>query len=777
MKSFKIALKDINELFSSRFKRIAVIVITLMPLLYSFLYLYAFWDPYSKLDKMPVAIVQMDKGSIKDGQNVNYGRDVIERLKDNHKVKWEFVDYNGAKKGLEEKEYYSMIIIPEDFSRKITDSSEGKIDKASIEYIPNEKKNFLAAQVSSRIVLELKDEIAKSIGEESSRVVIDNLYEVRDGLKEAFDGSRKLNNGSLELRDGSKELMDNMKIASDGSRLLNGGLINAANGQQQLVSGIDKLIGGIKKFGMALSGTDERIPQLVKGSGDLAAGTHRLEDGLKEFHAQLTNTDTKGLNDLVSGSDQLSKEINNARLGAEALDYNLSVKLNAASSGISQAADGVSLANKNLSEFINSDGFKALSDGDKAKILEAAGAVKMVSDKDIKSNIAEPLKNSANAARPLAEGLGRLSAGGARVAGGMETLAVELADKQIKAEAGMNQLIMGAEKAREGAVLVAGGTEALANGIADKQLQAGSGISQLLTGAQTARDGANTIALGLGTAADKSGELSVGLGKLHEGSGRLNDGLNRLTEGTLELSNGLSDGYNKITDKLRFKSEDMSKFMSEPVKLQEQPINHVPDYGTGFAPYFIPLSLWVGALIMFFIISSEVDERYRGSAISAIMGKFMVYAFVGALQAAASSFILLNILHLGVKNTALFYGFNILMSWVFIAIIQCMISLFGDAGRFLSLALLMLQLTSCGGTFPMELVPNFFNYINPYLPMTYTVSALREIISGIDYGVLGRDIVVLTGFMMAFMLISIILKSRMEKITGKINKEKELKVA
>lgn len=777
MKSLKIAGNDLKNLFSNRFKRVAVVVITLMPLLYSFLYLYAFWDPYSKLEKMPVAIVQMDKGSTKDGENVNYGNDVVDNLKENKKVKWEFIGFEEANKGLNEKRYYSMIIIPEDFSKKITDSSEGKVGKASIKYIPNEKKNFLAAQVSSRIVLELKDEIAKSIGEEGSKVVIDSLYEVKDGIKEAYDGSEKLYDGSQKLRDGSKELSDNMKIASDGSDLLANGLTTAAEGQGQLVNGIDRIIGGLKEFGGQLSKGDERIPQLVKGAKDLSFGLDRLVLGLKEFNSQLTNSDTSQINRLIQGAGDLAVKTKEAEEGANLLNSELSKNLTAASEGIKKASQGVDVANQSLSEFVKSPAFSSLPEEDKAKIRMAAGAVKQVADSNMEANIAEPLGKSAYAAKPLAEGLGQLSAGAKLVSDGTQTAAKTIADKQTQAAAGMQQIIVGAEGAQDGARLVAGGTEALASGLSDTQKRAGEGVGELMAGASAARDGASAISSGLNTAAVKSGELSNGLGKLYDGSNMLNSGLNELTDGTKELSSGLQDGYNEINDKLKFSSEDMSKFISEPVKLEETPVNHVPDYGTGFAPYFLPLSLWVGALIMFFIVSSEVEDRFKGRASSIVIGKFITFASIGALQAVASSFILRTALHLDVKNVIAFYLFNILMSWVFIAIIQSMIMLFGDAGRFLSLALLMLQLTSCGGTFPMELVPNFFKVINPYLPMTYTVSALREIISGVDYTVLNRDITVLVLFMIVFLLGSILLKGVFDKASNKFEGKNELKAA
>lgn len=819
MRALKIAIKDIKELFTNRFNRVAVIVVALMPLLYSYLYLYAFWDPYSKLDKMPVAVVNLDKGSIKDGENVNYGNDLVDELKDNTKIKWEFVDYNKAIDGLNNEGYYSVVVVPEDFSKKITDTSDGKIDKAHLVYIPNEKKNFLAAQVSSRVMLELKDEVAKSITEEASKVVIDSLYDVKDGLKEAKDGTIELNDGAIKLRDGSSDLKNGLKTAnegavklkdgsnqlkdglnsldegalklnngaevlnqglktaSDGSKQLADGLFALRDGQNSFIAGFDKLIDGIKQLG-----PNAGLQKLYDGAIKLEGGLGEIYNKVSQFKSSL-ESGQEGITQLVNGSKQVADGLE--QLNTNVVNMDMSNKLNSAATGIENVSDAIDTA-------------KSLMDAgeyDKAKLILAG-----LQAQNLKSSVAQPLKEAAVGATNLTQATSQLVAGAKQVAAGTK----QVADTSKSSVEGLSTLLVGLNDAKNGAT-------ALKDGLG----QANTGISQIASGADELKSGADKISGGLNTASIKTGELSDGLNKLYDGSSQLkdgtsglkdgttklkdgsfklndglislvegtsklyngsiqlNDGLVKLADGTEELKNGLNDGYDEINNKLKFTSEDMSKFMSEPVKLDEQPINHVPDYGTGFAPYFIPLSLWVGALIMFFIVSSEVEDKYKGHSASIVFGKFITFAFLGTLQAIASSFVLRNVLHLTVKNVALFYGFNILLSFVFIAVIQSLIFIFGDAGRFLSLVLLMLQLTSCGGTFPLELVPKFFVNINPYLPMTYATSALREIISGIDYAVLRKDILVLLAFMATFMIVSIILKNRMDRITDRIEKIKE----
>ncbi|GFR36466.1 YhgE/Pip domain-containing protein [Thermobrachium celere] len=820
MRALKIAKNDLKRLFTSRFNRVALLVVSLMPLLYSFLYLYAFWDPYSKLDRMPVAVVNLDKGSIKDGDKVNYGNEIVEELKDNKKIKWEFVDYNKAMEGLNKKGYYSAVIIPEDFSTKITDAAEGKIDKAELIYIPNEKKNFLAAQVSSRIMLELKDEIVKSITEEASKVVIDSLYDVKDGLLEAKDGSVKLNDGAVKLRDGSEELSNGLKTAkdgvtklNDGSKQLKDGLGALNSGVQKLDNGAEKLSSGLKTASDGSKNLKEGLNRLKNGQVSLVEGLEKVAQGMSVFAPNILNAKS-GLQLLYEGSikleEGLSQIVNKVSLfksqieasqgdveklinganqvadGAKKLDdevrsLDMAAKLNSAAQGIDDVSNAI-------------DSAKTLLDS--GKVEEAKMVLTKIQQMNLKDNLSKPLRESATKVDGLIQATSSLSQGTKQVAEGTQKFAASTKGSID----GLTALLGGLNEAKTGATSLKDGLGQVV------QISSNEGVTKLSNGVAELKIGAEKIRDGLDLAESKTGELSIGLDKLYlgscelkngtaslkdgaeklydgstklndglttlkngaeklyDGSVRLNDGLIRLADGTAELKDGLTEGYKEINDKLKFSSEDMSKFMSEPVRLNEQPINHVPDYGTGFAPYFIPLSLWVGALIMFFIVSNEVEDEFKGHPASIVLGKFITFAFLGTLQALASSFILIHVLKLQVKSLPLFYGFNILLSFVFIAVIEALILIFKDAGRFLSLVLLMLQLTSCAGTFPLELVPNFFVKINPYLPMTYATSALREIISGIDYDVLTNDVIVLTIFMISSLMVASILQLLANKI-------------
>lgn len=217
MNFLKIAGKDIKSIFKNRFIRVSVIAIIIVPLLYSLLYLDAFWDPYARIQDMTIAVVNEDGGALLDGEQVNYGEDIVENLKGNEEVGWDFTSNEKANEGLEKQGYYAKFVIPEDFSKSVVAAKEGKPQVADLQFVCNEKKNFLAAQINSQVEKLLKEEIVGTISSNYVTVAFDKLYEAKDGFIKAADGSEKLYNGIGELNEKVPMLAEGANKLGDGS--------------------------------------------------------------------------------------------------------------------------------------------------------------------------------------------------------------------------------------------------------------------------------------------------------------------------------------------------------------------------------------------------------------------------------------------------------------------------------------------------------------------------------------------------------------------------------
>ena len=313
-----------------------------------------------------------------------------------------------------------------------------------------------------------------------------------------------------------------------------------------------------------------------------------------------------------------------------------------------------------------------------------------------------------------------------------------------------------------------GGSAALAGGLAefnDKMPALADGTSKLNAGSAQLTGGISTLN-------GKLPELKDGTNKLYDGVNKLDDGTIKLADGSKELNEKLELGYNDLSSSLKNDSKTMAATFSEPVVMDQKAINPVKTYGEGFTPYFIPLSLWVGALMMFFVITDKVDDDIAASPAAVVAGKFLSYGAIGFMQAVLASGAVM-LLGLRPNNILLYFLFNIFLSYVFIAIIQCMIFLLGQVGRLMSIVLLILQLTSCAGTFPLEVVPKLFRVLNPFMPFTYAVSGLREVVSGVDYAVFTKDVTVLAAMLFVFLFTSILMKGHADKVQKLVQDRKE----
>ncbi len=872
MNFLKVAGRDIKSIFKNRFIRVSVTAIIIVPLLYSLLYLYAFWDPYSRLQDMPVAVVNMDSGSTKDGVKANYGKDIVDNLKDDNKIGWKFVSYDEAKRGLNGKNgYYAMFVIPENFSKDILSAKDGKPVQPKIIYSSNDKKNFIVSQIDSKVSMELKDEITKNITKEYTKVTFENLYDVKDGLNQGSDGSKKLYDGLVDAKNGTGQLKDGIgqikdkvpemdhgiSMLYDGSKKLNDGITTSAvdgsgnalglrNGVSQLSSGLDsantasnqinngasQLYGGLKQVGGGLqtlntaingqsssqAGLDTALkmindgvtnPDPTKGLGAGVAALNKavnvgtdashpsLNSGVSALYDGIANTDPAkglgaGVNSLNNAMPALGKSVNDLSNATGQLNnlvtaYNQTTDPAKKSQYLAAILGGISnldAGSKKLNAAVNTGapGMPSLvasvaglntavnvGTASRPSLVAAVTSVNNGVTKQLSPAIAslDSSVNGVNGINPLTK-QPSLVAGISTMYNSSKGALNALSSGVSQLNAAVNTGYNGQPGLLEGMNSLNNGTKQLASGMGS----ASNASKSILAGTNSLADGSTQLKNGLGTLSSSIPQLTDGANKLYDGSSSLDDGLGKLKDGENEFYTKMKDGSDKINKNLVNSPNVMGDYVSQPITLDEKPVNPVKNYGIGFAPYFIPLSLWVGAIMMFFVISDKVDSDLDVSSASLVVGKFLSYGYIGVLQAVLASIV---VLALGLKpnNIVMFFVFNIFMSYVFIAVIQCLVFLLGMAGRLLSIVLLIFQLTACAGTFPIEVVPKFFRVLYPYMPFTYCVSALREIISGSNNAVIAQDMLILAGVLAVFLIISIVFKGHADKVQQIIERKKQ----
>ncbi|MEH7037224.1 phage infection protein [Bacillus pseudomycoides] len=825
MRGFTLLGKEFTEIIKSKKILIPIIAVLFVPLLYAGMFLWAFWDPYEQLDDLPVAVVNLDKGAVFDGKPIEVGKGLVDELKDNKSFKWEFVSEKTAKEGMENRKYYMLVRIPENFSDNATTLLKENPRPLNLEYIPNESLNFLSSQIGGTAIEKIKGEVSNTLTKTYAEKMFDSIKDVSKGFADGADGANKLHDGSVELQDGSGKVTDGLHTLQGKSGEMKDGVGQLLDGSGKLLDGSGQVSSGLNLLNSKTGELKNGIGQLVDGSGQLYEGLNNLAGKSIQFNDGLKRTSDgsselqKGTTDLSSGMKQLGSAQGQLEQGAQKIQkglQDLNNQLQNAATGLSDMKTNVPAVLKQANEQITRSEEKVnqlnevaqSNAGDANKAAQDVAALKEQIEK-LSQESQEKLKPFITTA---ANSTATVQKKSAEVAGATTQLKKEVSQLTVKVNETtnglqtklpnpekLNTLVAGVEVLTKGQNEFVGkfqefgkelstattGAEKLATG----GLQLNDGISQLaengpklVTGVSELVNGAGKLNGGLNKLSEGSGQLVAGVNKLADGSnkvtnglGTLNGGLNKMSDGSGKLIDGvnqLADGSGKVTDGLvkvndgsgelatklgegaektgKVKGTDKTYNMfADPVKVQTEKMSEVPNYGTGFTPYFLSLGLFVGALLLSIVYPLRDTVGVPKSGFSWFISKFGVLLSVGIIQALVADLVLLLGLGVEVQSVPYFILFSILTSLAFIALIQCLVTAFGDAGRFIAILTLIMQLTTSAGTFPLELIPKFLQHFNAWLPMTYSVSGFKAVVSSGDFGFMWQN----AGILMIFIVL------------------------
>jgi putative membrane protein len=698
-----------NELLGILHNRkllIAVIGVMTVPLLYSGTYLWAFWDPYGHLDRLPVAVVNNDQGAVYDGSKLEIGKDLVKELKKKESFQWKFVSEKEADKGLKNQNYYIKVEIPKDFSEDATTLQSENPKKLTLIYTPNEGYNYLSSKIGDSAIEKIKEEVSSSVTKTYAKSMLQNIKDVANGLAKAGDGAASLNDGTVQVDSGAKKLEENLKTLATKSVAFSEGTVSAQTGSKQLQDGLNQ-------FGTGLG-------QMKDGTSALLTGAQKSQEGATQLSNGLAGAEAK-MPDLQNGSKQLAD-------GTAQL-----------TSGMEQWKQGAA---------VTKSGAESLNQGLQATLAEVSQMAAASTDEAQKKQLTDlqtTLEGLTAGSKGVEDGVGKLS----ETAGTLSQASENLSAGAGKLNAGQDQL--------------AGGINQLASGAKDLAV----GQQQLTTGLSTLNDKIGLAMNGFSGITSGSSDLTTGLNQLAAGSAQFQSGTSQLANGSSDLESGvnkLSAGSKELKDQLQSGAKDASgvkannsvyDMFSKPVSLKTSRLNQVPDYGTGFAPYFLSLSLFVGALVLSVIFPMLVPAGEPKSGFGWFAGKLGVILIVGLAQALLADVILLKVLGLEVKSVPFFIMLSIFTSWTFFAIIQFLVTVLENPGRFLAIIILVLQLTSSAGTYPIELSPSLLQTINHFMPMTYAVAGFRAIISTGDFNFMWRNIGFESIFFIGFLVLTL----------------------
>ncbi|MFP3664403.1 putative membrane protein [Priestia aryabhattai B8W22] len=751
-----------KKIFSKPMTIVVICGLLFVPLLYNVIFLSAYWDPYGKTDQIPVAVVNEDKGATLDGKKLNVGRDFVDDLKKNDKFDWKFTNKEKALEGLKNEDYYLVLEIPKNFSKNATTLMDKDPKKMKFIYHTNAGKNYSGAQISSNAVAKINDQIKEAVTKQYAETVFDSFKQVADGLQKASDGAGELEDGSKTLRDNMKKLADSTVTFEDGTAKLASGLTDARKGATDLNAGAAKLLNGADTINENLGNLNSGLGKLESGSSQLYSASSQLETGAVGVRDGLSKLQsaTKQLND---GTQTLQGKLPQFTSGLNQVDAevsNVTQQINQAEQEITQIKQQVDSKKAEfeqqqqaLIDSINSN--ESIPDEQKQTLI--AGIKKLTSQQfmDEQQQKAEQLKAKVDKVQELSAALQKLSKGGEDIQSAIN----KIADGQSQLYDGQTKVYNGAVKLADGEKQFNSKFAELNSGIADAHTGAGKladGQQQLVDGLKKSEQGSAALANGLTQLENGATKLANGSKELTNGSSKLYDGSSKLSDGTSELHSSLADGAKDAKD---VKADDKTYSMfSNPTDLKSDKQNNVDKYGVGLAPYILCIGLFAGTLMFSSVYPLKEPSIRPTSGISWFLSKFSVIAIVGILQAAIAVTALLWGLHLNVTSIWHFYIFTMITGVTFFALILFLTTALGKVGQYLAFIILLLQIGGSAGTFPKALVPEFFQAINPYLPMTYAIRGFREIISiGDDFGYVWHQAGVLGIFAAIFIVLSLVM--------------------
>ncbi|HES5723596.1 TPA: YhgE/Pip domain-containing protein [Streptococcus pyogenes] len=749
-------LEELKTLIKNPKLMITMIGVALVPALYNLSFLGSMWDPYGRVNDLPIAVVNHDKPAKRADKSLTIGNDMVDKMSKSKDLEYHFVSAKQAQEGLKEGDYYMVITLPEDLSQRAATLLNPEPQKLTIRYQTSKGHGMVAAKMGETAMAKLKESVSQNITKTYTSAVFSSMTDLQSGLKEASAGSQTLASGAKTAQAGSQTLSTNLAALTGASQQFQQGTGRLTSGLTTYTDGVNQV-----KNGLGTLSTD--IPNYLNGVSRLSQGASQLNQGLSQLTQATTLSDEKakgiqslivGLPVLNQGIQQLNTELSTLQppnLNADELGNSLGAIAQAAKQVI---AEETAAQNEELSALQATSVYQsltteqqgelaaALSQSDKSQTVSAAQTI--LSSVQTLSTSLQSLsqEDQSKQLEQLKEAVAQIANQSNQALPGASSALTELSTGLAKVNGSLNQQVLP-------------GSNQLTTGLAQLNrynTAIGSGVIKL-------SEGANALSSKSGELLDGSYQLSEGATKLADGSSQLSQGGHQLTSGLTELSTGLSTlngSLAKASQQLSLVSvtDKNAKAVAKPLVLNEKDKDGVKTNGIGMAPYMIAVSLMVVALSTNVIFANSLSGRPVKDKWDWAKQKFVINGFISTMGSIVL-YLAIQLLGFEARYGMETLGFIMLSGWTFMALVTALVGWDDRYGSFASLVMLLLQVGSSGGSYPIELSGAFFQKLHPFLPMTYVVSGLRQTIS--LSGHIGVEVKVLTGFLLAFMVLSLLI--------------------
>ena len=570
-------MNDLNQPKSQLLKIIkfiAVVGIILIPSIYTTIFLGSMWDPYGKLDKLPVAVVNLDKSCNYKGVELAVGDELVKNLKENASLDFNFVNEETALEGLNDGSYYMIITIPENFSYNATTLLDDNPQKMELKYKTNPGKNYIASKMSESAIQKIKNSIESSVTEVYANTVFDEIASIGLNLSDAANGASQISDGLSTLKEGSNTISSNLKLLYDSTLTFTDGINTYEKGINKYLSAIEEIQTGSESLNTGINTLNDKVSTLSEGVNSLNIGANKLYTGLQSYTsgvssledgaAQLNsnssilingaNTLSYGLTDLQKGGTSLLEALNtlSSSVGASVNDENsknietLTNSLDSLNSSIYTINNAIqSSSDDNLNSSFANLGGNLINVGNSAKnssayinnlktkiaeIQEAAWfkALDSTTQSDIINDLSSPLTNLDEELNNIVSETSLASNNLNLAVNGVTTVSNKINELKISLGTLASNSDVLLKKSKATITNLYSGFEAVNTALNDKIIP---GVKNLNNGITALKSGSESLSSGIGT-------YTSGISKIYEGATTLNSNSDTIVNGIKSLSTG-----------------------------------------------------------------------------------------------------------------------------------------------------------------------------------------------------------------------------------------------
>ena len=700
---------DIKEVFRKTNTWIIIVGLIFLPSMYAWPNILSSWDPYGHTNNIKVAVTSEDDGATVDGKELNLGKSLVEGLKNNKNLDWQFVsNKQEAEDGVRIGNYYASIVVPKNFSQDMTSVSRTEPQRATIEYTVNEKINAISPKITNSGASAIANNISKNFVETANGIIFEKLHEAGIKFEENLPSIEKAKEEIFKLN-------DNFSTYE---------------------STLSELIGKVKYGYNILNNVQNTLPEIDRVAtnsimiADKAGITINNIQGFNERLLPIINNHLSVVEEVSKEANIIAKELQQKPDKTE----EIKARQKALDSRLQASTERLQLV-KNIFEYFNKLSSERLFNNQLERVTTLSNDITTI--KEVNNNIYNKMDHYDEIADTVKEEFVNKSSRVNEVSSNMNSkLNVEVAPliSQVLSKAEINidkvsGIIAGAQ----------GELPAVERKLSETEVKISSAYGKLLS-----------LQAHIPSAKSK---------------------IQKLTDEIKKADSGIDK--NQLFNLLKVDYKQQAEFFANPVKLQENKLYHIENYGSAMTPFYTVLSIWVGSLLMSSLLTTKVeDEENKYKPYQKYFGRGLLFVIISLFQTLIITLGDMYVLGTQATSPFRFVIFALLISLLFSSIIYTIVCILGNVGKAVCIILLVLQLGSSGGTFPIQMTSKFFQTLYPKVPFTYSIGLLREAVGGAYAPAVHRDIKILFIYLIIVLLGGAILVS-LKARSAKLRRERE----